>query len=60
MNYDSVHVTNAKAEEYLLACKDDTSFQLLRKGYFKTISKNGKRILSEIVTMKDSFKVKSV
>ncbi|MBO5888594.1 MAG: glutamine--tRNA ligase/YqeY domain fusion protein [Clostridia bacterium] len=60
MNYDSVHITTAKAEEYLNSVEDNTSFQLLRKGYFKTTTKNGKRILSEIVTMKDSFKIKSV
>ncbi len=60
MNYDSVHISNAKVEEYLLTVNDNTSFQLLRKGYFKTTTKNGKRILSEIVTMKDSYKVKSV
>ncbi len=60
MNYNSVHVSNAKAEKYLTTCSDGLSFQLLRKAYFKTITKNGKRILSEIVTMKDSFKTKSV
>ena len=58
MNYNSVHISNAKAEEYLDACNLDTSFQLLRKGYFKTTEKNGKRVLSEIVTMKDSFNKK--
>ena len=59
MNYDSVHITNVKAEDYLVNCDDNTSFQLLRKGYFKITDKNGKRILSEIVTMKDSFKIKT-
>ena len=58
MNYNSVHVTNAKVEEYLTTCEDNLSFQLLRKGYFKTSDKNGKRILSEIVTMKDSYNKK--
>lgn len=58
MNYDSVKVTSAKVEEYLVNCKNNLSFQLLRKGYFKTFDKNGKRVLSEIVTMKDSFNKK--
>ena len=58
INYNSVHITNAKAEKYLLDCKENTSFQLLRKGYFKKLVKNDKVVLSEIVTMKDSFNKK--
>ncbi len=58
MNYDSVHVFNAKAEKYLAEVSENVSFQLLRKGYYKTVDKNGKRILSEIVSLKDSFNKK--
>ena len=56
MNYNSVHVFNGKGEKYLLDCEENTSFQLLRKGYYKKVVKNDKIILSEIVSMKDSFK----
>ena len=56
MNYDSVHVFNGLAEPYILGCKEDTPFQILRKGYYKKVVKNDKLILSEIVSMKDSFK----
>lgn len=56
MNYDSVTVFNGKAEKYLEECIDGLSFQLLRKGYYKKMLKNGKIILSEIVSLKDGFK----
>ncbi len=56
MNYNSVHISSSKAEEYLVSVKENTPFQLLRKGYFKKIIKDNKIVLSEIVTMKDSFK----
>ncbi len=56
MNYNSVHTFNGYVEPYISDCKDDTSFQILRKGYYKKVTKNGKTVLSEIVSMKDSFK----
>ena len=58
MNYDSVHIFNAKAEKYLETVKENTSFQLLRKGYYKKLVKNNKVVLSEIVSLKDSFNKK--
>ena len=58
MNYDSVKVFNGKAEPYLLENGEGVSYQLLRKGYYKTFIKNGKLILSEITSLKDGFKVK--
>ena len=58
MNYDSVKTFNGKAEPYLLTNGENVSYQLLRKGYYKTVNKNGKLILSEITSMKDSFKPK--
>ena len=56
MNYDSVHVFSGKAEPYLAEVSDGTSFQLMRKGYYKKITENGKLVLSEIVSLKDSYK----
>lgn len=56
MNYDSVHVYRGKAEPYLAESKDGTTFQLMRKGYFKKITEGGKLVLSEIVSLKDGYK----
>ena len=56
MNYDSVHVFNGKAEKYLAEVADGTSFQLMRKGYYKKLTENGKLVLSEIVSLKDGYK----
>ncbi len=56
MNYDSVHVSLGKAEPYIATVKEATPFQLLRKGYYKKTVKGDKLILSQIVSMKDSFK----
>jgi glutaminyl-tRNA synthetase len=56
MNYDSVHKFNGYCEPYLNQVGEDKSFQILRKGYYKTMYKDGKLILSMIVSMKDSFK----
>ena len=56
MNYDSVHVFNGKAEKYLAEVTDGTSFQLMRKGYYKKITEKGKLVLSEIVSLKDGYK----
>lgn len=56
MNYDSVHKYLGKAEPYILSVEEGTPFQLLRKGYYKKTVKDDKLILSQIVSMKDSFK----
>ena len=56
MNYDSVHVFNGKAEPYLAEVLEGTSFQLMRKGYYKKVTENGKLVLSEIVSLKDGYK----
>ncbi len=56
MNYDSIHVFNGKAEKYLAEVADGTSFQLMRKGYYKKITEKGKLVLSEIVSLKDGYK----
>lgn len=58
MNYDSVHVYNGKAEPYLAEVAVGTSFQLMRKGYYKKFEEDGKLVLSEIVSLKDSFVLK--
>ena len=56
MNYDTVHVFNGKAEKYLAEVAHGTSFQLMRKGYYKKITEKGKLVLSEIVSLKDGYK----
>ena len=56
MNYDSVHVFDGKAEKYLSEVPDGESFQLLRIGYYKKLTENGKTVLSEIVSLKDTYK----
>lgn len=58
MNYDSVHVYNGKAEPYLAEVASETSFQLMRKGYYKKVVEDGKLVLSEIVSLKDGFVIK--
>lgn len=56
MNYDSVHVYRGKAEPYLAEAKDGTTFQFMRKGYFKKITEDGELVLSEVVSLKDGYK----
>ena len=56
MNYNSVTKFLGKAEKYIETCVEGLSFQLLRKGYYKKMVKDGKIILSEIVSLKDGFK----
>ncbi len=55
MNYDSEHVFSAKAEPYLNEAADGSSFQLMRTGYYKKCTEQGKLCLSEIVSLKDNF-----
>ena len=57
MNYDSVHKFDGFAEKYLGEVEDGKSFQLMRKGYYKKFTENGKLVLSEIVSLKDGFKL---
>ncbi|MBP5193469.1 MAG: glutamine--tRNA ligase/YqeY domain fusion protein [Clostridia bacterium] len=57
MNYDSVHEYSALAEPYLAAAEEGKCFQLLRIGYYKKSFEHGEA-LNEIVSLKDSFKVK--
>ncbi len=54
INLDSEHIFAAKAEPYLAAHPGE-AFQLMRTGYFKTCTENGKPVLSEIVSLKDNF-----
>ena len=56
LNYDTIELINGMAEPYLAEAADNTCFQLLRTGYYKKSSENGKLVLSEIVSLKDSFK----
>ncbi len=56
LNTDSVHSFFGKAEPYLAEVSEGTSFQLMRKGYYKKKTENGKLVLSEIVSLKDGYK----
>ena len=58
MNFESVKVFNGKVEPYVFANDKDACYQLIRTGYFKRLERNGKEILSEIVSLKDNFNVK--
>ncbi len=55
MNADSEHVFAAKAEPYLAAADEGEAFQLMRTGYYKKCTEQGKLVLSEIVSLKDNF-----
>ena len=55
MNLDSEHIFFAKAEPYLCEAEEGAAFQLMRTGYYKKCTENGKLVLSEIVSLKDNF-----
>jgi len=55
MNLDSEHVFCAKAEPFLAEAEEGEAFQLMRTGYYKKCTENGKLVLSEIVPLKDNF-----
>ncbi len=57
MNTDSVKVFGGKVEPYVMENPDaDKAYQFIRTGYFKRLKlKDGKEILSEIVSLKDNF-----
>jgi glutaminyl-tRNA synthetase len=58
MNPESLTVYNGLVEPYVLECEDGTPFQFLRTGYFKTLDVKDKKVISEIVSLKDNFNVK--
>lgn len=58
LNENSLEVINGVAEKYIESKPVGESFQLLRKGYYKTTAADGKLVLSEIVSLKDGFKAK--
>jgi glutaminyl-tRNA synthetase len=56
MNLDSEHIFYGKAEPYLAESEDEKAFQLMRVGYYKKcVNEKGGLVLSEIVSLKDSF-----
>ena len=55
MNENSVTVYSGKVEPYVFKGDADKPYQLIRTGYFKRLSGNGKEIVSEIVSLKDNF-----
>ncbi len=57
LNENSLTELPAVAEKYIETVSVGESFQLLRKGYYKKMIIDGKTVMSEIVSLKDSFKV---
>lgn len=55
MNLDSEHIVYGKAEPYIAESEENKRFQLMRIGYYKKCTDNGKLVLSEIVSLKDKF-----
>ncbi len=55
INKNSETIFHGKAEPYLFESGDGKPFQLLRTGYYKKCTENGELVLSEIVSLKDSF-----
>ena len=55
MNLDSEKIFFGKAEPYLAESEENKEFQLMRVGYYKKCTENGKLVLSEIVSLKDNF-----
>ena len=57
MNTESVKIFNGKVEPYVLENPNaEEAYQFIRTGYFKRLKlKDGKEILSEIVSLKDNF-----
>ena len=58
MNYNSKEIVPAVGEAYVKEAPEGESFQLLRKGYYKKMPSSKNIVLSEIVSLKDSFKAK--
>ncbi|MGN0819288.1 MAG: glutamine--tRNA ligase, partial [Christensenellaceae bacterium] len=56
INENSITVYNGFAEKYIGDAEEGKSFQLLRCGYYVKKIIDGKLVLSEIVSLKDSFK----
>jgi len=55
MNDQSLITFNGKVEPYVFECNDERPYQLMRTGYFKILDVKGKKVLSEIVSLKDNF-----
>lgn len=54
LNQNSEQIFLGKAEPYIGEAEEDKPFQLMRTGYYKKCT-DGKLVLSEIVSLKDSF-----
>lgn len=54
LNKNSIKTYCGMAEPYLLE-NEGVSFQLMRTGYYKVCEKEGKKVLSQIVSLKDNF-----
>lgn len=58
MNPNSLTVYNGFVEPYVNESEEGIPYQFMRTGYFKTMTVNGKKVASEIVSLKDNFNVK--
>lgn len=56
INEKSVTSYHGFAESYIESAEEGICFQMLRVGYYKKMIKDGKIVLSEIVSLKDGFK----
>ncbi|MCD8205951.1 MAG: glutamine--tRNA ligase/YqeY domain fusion protein [Clostridia bacterium] len=59
LNERSENMFTALSEPYVATAPENTAFQLMRVGYYKKMTDGEKLVLSEIVTLKDSFDVKT-
>lgn len=55
LNLNSEKIFYGKAEPYLAESQNGTPFQLIRTGYYKKAEEDKKLVLSEIVSLKDSY-----
>lgn len=58
INYNSEQIKKVFAEKYILSLSENTVMQCLRTGYYKTDNHQGKLRLTEVVSLKESFKSK--
>ncbi len=58
INYNSEQIKKVFAEKYILSLSENTVMQCLRTGYYKIDNHQGKLRLTEVVSLKESFKSK--
>ncbi len=55
LNKESERIYECYAEPTVAQAEENKPFQLMRTGYYKVITDGDKRVLSQIVTLKDNF-----